>query len=150
MLLVHQGRLLLNLARIPALGDASTLPGGGQDQYESMRDALVREALEETGYTVASQALVGIYEEIYADGSAMRRQSPDYAHKVAHIFRCTLAHEERAEPTEQDSNQTGCAWLPLDALDGIPLQPVCVAQALRALLATPVPLFLGTHIIDRD
>lgn len=40
------------------------LPGGGIDPGESPEDAVVREILEETGFTVKRERLVGVYEPI--------------------------------------------------------------------------------------
>jgi len=42
-------------------------PGGGQNQYETLEEAVRRECLEETGYTVVVDRLAGIFEEICTD-----------------------------------------------------------------------------------
>lgn len=66
-MIVHNGRLLF----IKCAGDGNeqyyVLPGGGQMQYETMEQAVIRECLEETGYSVLPMRFVGLYEEITED-----------------------------------------------------------------------------------
>ena len=60
-LIINNGKILLNKCQ-NSLGDAweaipngavyYDLPGGGQNQYETLTEAVKRECLEETGYTV--------------------------------------------------------------------------------------------------
>ena len=64
-IILDGNRILLNKCHAPQMGDYFSLPGGGQNQYETMEEAVVRECLEETGYTVVPEAFVALYEEIY-------------------------------------------------------------------------------------
>ena len=60
-IIIDNGRMLINKNR-NSLGDMCyglpngaiyyDLPGGGQNQYETLEEAVKRECLEESGYTV--------------------------------------------------------------------------------------------------
>ena len=88
-IILHEGRILLNRCADSRNGTYYALPGGGQNQFEPLEDAVVRECLEETGYRVHPVRLIAVCEEIWND--AERRQKyPEYAHRMLHIFLCTL------------------------------------------------------------
>jgi ADP-ribose pyrophosphatase YjhB (NUDIX family) len=58
--------LIVRRARPPASG-VYTLPGGGVEAGETLREAVVREVIEETGLTVEPVALAGHREVIARD-----------------------------------------------------------------------------------
>jgi 8-oxo-dGTP diphosphatase len=62
--IVRDGRvLLIRRGQAPLLGEWS-LPGGALECGESLRDAAVREAQEETGLTVEVAEMLGVYERV--------------------------------------------------------------------------------------
>jgi 8-oxo-dGTP pyrophosphatase MutT (NUDIX family) len=146
-IILHSNKILLNKCYAPDIGDYFTLPGGGQNQYETMEEAVVRECLEETGYTVVPIAFVALYEEIYTHES-VRQKYPDYAHRILHIFRCSPAKEAPVIPSEQDSGQVECVWLDLNDISAINLLPICMRENICHLIHAASPLYLGTHLID--
>ncbi|HRX58388.1 MAG TPA: NUDIX domain-containing protein, partial [Eubacteriales bacterium] len=85
-------KVLLNKCRDEPNGDYYSLPGGGQEKYETLFEALVRECREETGYRVEPLRFAALMEEI-CDDPFIRETYPDYAHKMLHIFVCTLASQ---------------------------------------------------------
>ena len=146
-IIVHNNKILLDRCHTPDIGNFFTLPGGGQHQYETLEEALVRECLEETGYTVTVKAFVSLYEEIYTSES-IRESHPDYAHKILHIFKCGLANEIKIDPSEQDDGQLECVWLDINEIESIKLLPACVADHIHALIHSKTPLYLGSHFIN--
>ncbi|MBI1739766.1 MAG: NUDIX hydrolase [Acidobacteriales bacterium] len=62
--IVQDGRvLLIRRGQAPLLGDWS-LPGGVLECGETLREATIREAREETGLVVESIEMLGVYERI--------------------------------------------------------------------------------------
>ncbi|MDL2324169.1 NUDIX domain-containing protein [Ruminococcaceae bacterium OttesenSCG-928-A16] len=146
-IILHDNKILLNKCHAPDIGGYFALPGGGQNQYETMEEAVIRECLEETGYTVVPDAFVALYEEIYVRES-VREKYPDYSHKVLHIFRCSIVNAKKGIPLEWDSWQLDCVWIDLDKVDSTNLLPSIVRENLNHLIHSEIPLYLGSHFID--
>lgn len=140
---VHKGRVLLNRCRDDCNGDYYSLPGGGQEQYETLAQALEREMLEETGYQVVPGRFAGLFEEI-CESEQYRAKYPQYAHKMYHFFLCSLESEEALEPTERDSAQLSCEWIPIGELGGENILPKAVGEKLAGIIAGENALFFGT------
>ncbi len=65
--IIRDGRVLIvRRARPPAFG-VFTLPGGGVEAGETLRDAVIREVLEETALSIAPLGLAGYREAIARD-----------------------------------------------------------------------------------
>lgn len=58
--------LLVKRGHAPLLGEWS-IPGGVLEVGETLREAAVREALEETGLTVETAELLGVYDRVLRD-----------------------------------------------------------------------------------
>ena len=114
------------------------MPGGGQEQYETMAEAIRRECLEETGYTVEPVRFAGLMEEICLD-PFIRESYPKYAHKMLHIFICRLSSEKRVIPSETDEAQISTEWVPLEDVPRINLLPVQVREAIDRLINDETP-----------
>lgn len=140
--IINGGKVLLSRCRDPYNGDYYSLPGGGQNTYETMEDAVVRECLEETGYTVRPLRLGALCEEI-CDSPEFRENYPEYAHKMYHIFVCELEDVPQKAPTEQDSMQLESVWVDIADLPSTRLLPDMVGDSIGAIIAGDVPLFLG-------
>ena len=84
-IIIDNDKVLLNKCYDKFNGNYYSLPGGGQDKYESIYDAVIRECKEETGYNVTPVRFCGICEEI-CDNEETRKFYSQYAHKLYHIF----------------------------------------------------------------
>ena len=142
-IILHENKVLLNKSHREDSGDYYALPGGGQNQYETMADAVIRECLEETGYSVIPETLVAVHEEIYVNPE-FQRHHPEHSHKIFHIFRCSLASEEKTKPLEMDTNQTGSCWIYLADVPGIRLFPARVHERFLDTVKAVQPLYLGS------
>lgn len=145
-ILLNDGKILLNRCRDPRNGEYYTLPGGGQNQYETLEEALVRECLEETGYQVRPVAFVALCEEICEEPEE-RERYPEYSHKIHHIFLCELAQKVSALPTETDAMQVSSDWVEVGGLDGLRLLPKVLGDRMEEILSGKVQLFWGSERI---
>ncbi len=148
-IIINDNKLLLNKCRDEYNGEYYSLPGGGQHKFETMTDAVIRECLEETGYTVSPLRFAAICEEI-CDNEDFRQSRPEYAHKMYHIFVCRTLGEKISIPTETDELQTGTEWLDIGAIEGIKLLPKLVGENLHRILTSETPLFLGSEHIEHN
>ncbi len=122
------------------------LPGGGQNQYETLEEAIKRECLEETGYKVHANRMVALYEEIYMD-IELRKQYPAYVHKIYFIFLCDLLEEDVKVVTEKDIDQIESQWIDIKDIANIKLYPEILKTNLQCILTTEKPIFLGSKRI---
>ena len=143
--IIDDRKILLNKCHDKFNGGYYCLPGGGQRTYETMHDAVVRECLEETGYTVSPVRLAAMCEEIC--DSIDRESYPEYAHKMYHVFICALCDKPRVVPSEMDDMQVGTEWVDFDRLSGIRLLPSAVGSSILDIVNGGVPLFLGSEHI---
>ncbi|HEY6932281.1 MAG TPA: NUDIX domain-containing protein [Marmoricola sp.] len=114
------------LTRISAVGHHSgswTLPGGGIDHGESPRQAVVREAREETGLSVRVGALLGV-DDVHFSGTAPNGRLEDF-HGIHLVFAATVPDDAEPRVVESGGTTDAVAWVKvadvregrLDALD---------------------------------
>ena len=126
-LIINDGKILLNKCHDNNNGDYYSLPGGGQNKYERICDAVIRECKEETGYDVIPLKFVALCEEICMD-EYFRVKYPDYAHKMYHIYLCELSGRKATAPSEKDSMQVDIEWIDIENLGKIRLLPNVLAR----------------------
>ena len=94
-LVLNDGKILVNRC-VSRFGDYYALPGGGQREGETLLEAVRRELLEETGYSVAPVRLSGIYERV------CENRESGMSHKLYFVFLCRLEEKQNRTPTERD------------------------------------------------
>ena len=146
-IIIDNGKILLNRCLDKKNGEYYSLPGGGQKKYETFNEAVVRECLEETGYTVTPVRFAALCETI-CDDENYRKKYPDYMHKVYHIFICRLEGAERCIPTETDDFQVESVWIDKSVLPSVRLLPKAVGQNILSIIDGQSPLFLGSEHIN--
>ena len=138
-IVIHEGKVLLNRCHDAHNGEYYSLPGGGQETEE-----FLREVREETGYTVIPEMFVGIGEEI-CDDPVVHEKWPDYIHKMYHIYRCSLDTDvPRIEPTEVDDMQDDCQWVDLERIHEVALLPQMVKDKWDEMVNGQHPVFLDS------
>jgi 8-oxo-dGTP diphosphatase len=127
--------LLVRRGHGPAAGEWS-LPGGRVQYGEQLHEAVVRETREETAVDVVVHRFLGWVERIDTESEPH--------HFVILDFSCTPL--DPRQPLTAGDDATEAAWVPLTALDDLPL----VEGLLDFLLATGViqptePVDLGVE-----
>ena len=135
-IVLHEGRILVNRC-VSRFGDYYALPGGGQEECETLVEAVRRELLEETGLRVAPMRLSGIYERV------CNNREEGVSHKVYFIFLCRLESEDGAPPTGRDRFQVGMEWIDASELRRRNLFPRAIRDNLHSLIGSGETLFLG-------
>lgn len=144
--IIDNGKVLLNKCYDENYGSYYSLPGGGQNTYETLHEALIRECLEETGYRVVPVRFSALCEEI-CDSPKTKELYPEYIHKMYHIFLCKLENKEISEPTEIDDMQISSQWIDIKDLNTIHLEPECLNTNIEKMINGEIPLFLGANHI---
>ena len=145
-ILIQNNSVFLNTCIDRAGETFYELPGGGQNQFETTQQALVRECLEGTGFRVRPIRLAAIGEEIYKD-EILRTLYLDYSHKLFQIFVVELADEVRREPTELDNDQIDSGWIPIEQVPSLPLRPTCVREHFLEILNSDAPIYFDTTYV---
>ena len=152
-IIINSGKMLINKNKnslgnicygLPNGAIYYDLPGGGQNQYETLEEAVKRECLEESGYTVTIDWLAAIYEEISINRK-MRTEYEQYAHKVNFIFICRLADEPIKQPVEKDLDMLESIWVNIDDMKNIPLYPQIINSNLDLILKSGSVFYLGSE-----
>lgn len=141
-IILHKDKVLVNKCLTQNNEVYYDLPGGGQNQFETMEDAVIREVLEETGYKVNVVRFLALAEEIY-DNNELREKYFDYSHRVLHIFLVQLASEKVEEITEKDWQQEESIWMSFEDVDKVSFRPRQLSGRIRDLVEDNHAQYLG-------
>lgn len=113
-IIVERGRVVLvKRGHAPLAGEWS-IPGGALEIGETLREAVVREVLEETGIAVEPSELLGVYDRVLRD-----KEGRTLYHYVLIDFLCRrLDGEPRASGDAQEAR-----WFTRQELTRLPLPP---------------------------
>ena len=125
--LIQEGETLLVIRYRHPSGEWYTLPGGGQQNGESITATVAREVLEETGAEVIVGELRFVRECIsgpHAPGV------PEGYHQVDLVFVCTLQTSPEGG-TGADPNQIAIEWRTIRELRHLPFYPQPLLDAIE-------------------
>lgn len=141
-IIMHNNRILVNRCVNTQGGVYFDLPGGGQNQFETLEEALVREVLEETGYKIKVGPFVAVAEEI-CDNEELRKTYFDYTHRLLHIFLAVLTDEPKREVREPDWQQQSSIWIPIAEADTLIFRPANLSGKIASLISGEQVQYLG-------
>lgn len=128
--IVENGCLLVLELR-DAQGIYYKLPGGGQERFETMEQALVRECAEEVNLQVQPGKLLWLADHII---DRSHNSGIEQWHQTEAFFRCYITGTASPQPGHMpDTDQVGTAWLPLDEIEHLRLYPLTMRHLLGAL-----------------
>lgn len=142
-IILHNDKILVNRCVTAQNEEYYDLPGGGQNQYETMEEAVIREVYEETGYKVRIIRFLALAEEIY-DNAELRAKYYDYSHRVLHIFLAELVSDTCSEATEIDFQQEESKWMSFDEIDNVKFRPIQLSGRIKDLVCNNHPQYLGS------
>jgi 8-oxo-dGTP diphosphatase len=120
-IIVEDGRVLLvKRGHAPLLGEWS-IPGGMLELGETVRDAVKREALEETGLRVEPVELLGVFDRVVRD-----EQGRLQYHYVLIDFLCRHIAGDLCAAGDADE----CRWFSVEEMERLPL-PSDTAEVIR-------------------
>lgn len=122
------------------IGDAGeewySMPGGGQEPEETLREAVCREVLEELGIHVKCRELLFVVEGVHGERF----------HRVDLIFHCEFIQEIPHAVLRKDTNQVGVEWLDISTLNLQPLYPSKLRrQIMNFCEGKPYRVYLGNE-----
>ena len=141
-LIVEGNRILLNRCVTEGGEVYYDLPGGGQNQFESMEEAVVREVLEETGRRIRVVRFAALGETIFEDPE-LREKYFEYSHRMFHIFLAEIDDGGVVEPAEMDFQQEASVWLELEEADKVEFRPAALDGRISQLVRGGMPVYLG-------
>ena len=142
-LIIDDGKVLCTRNR-DLLGDFFLLPGGGQNHGETLRQAVIRECLEEIGAMVEPGNLYFVREYISANHELA--EFDDSIHQIEFIFLCTLRETVNSRiSTAEDAMQTGVEWLRINELTNYRFYPGSLIPQLQNF---PPIDFSGVYLGD--
>jgi 8-oxo-dGTP diphosphatase len=111
--IVEHDRVALVKRGHPPLAGEWSIPGGVLEVGEMLREAVIREALEETGLTVEPGEILGVYDRLVREGERV------LYHYVLIDFRCQRVSGELKPGSDADA----VGWFRGEEIDGLNLAP---------------------------
>lgn len=121
------------------------LPGGGQDEGESLPQTVRRECREELGLSVDVGPLRMIRE--FVPKNHDRSTSPFSVQCIDFIFRCSVAGAAQLNLGSQpDEEALEARWIDIDEALSLPLYPAVLKAHWRTLVTGDEPIYVGDHL----
>jgi 8-oxo-dGTP diphosphatase len=129
--IIKDDALLVILGRGELGDEYYYLPGGGQEKFETLEQALKRECFEEIDAKVIVGDLIFVRDFI-AKNHKLTASDPDF-HQIDFFFECSLEPGEIPKNgSSPDSEQQSVYWLPLSELADANLYPAKLKTVLLA------------------
>lgn len=142
-LVIQDGRLLCTANR-GGIDEFLLLPGGGQEPFENLHEALARECEEELGTGIGLEIGDLVLVRDYVGRNHEFAAYDQEFHQVELMFACRLAHPEKVgNGTSHDIHQFGVVWVPLAEVAESLLYPKVLRTRIGPEGLRPGPTYLG-------
>ena len=141
-IIIINGEILL-LKHEDQDGDWYCLPGGGQENGETLKEALIRECMEEIGATVEVKDVLFIRDYI-AKNHEFKDEESLNTHQIELMFECSI--DENYIPftgMNPDSTQKEVLWIELKDLSKLRFYPKEMISYLQKDIDNRVKIYLG-------
>ncbi len=141
-IIIENGKILL-LRHEDQEGDWYALPGGGQENGETLKEALIRECQEEINTAIRVKDVLFIRDYIAKNHEFKDEVSFD-THQLEIMFECSI--DEPYIPisgANPDSTQKDVLWIELDQLLNLRFYPKQMINILQNISIKPTALYLG-------
>ena len=141
-IIIENGKILL-LKHEDQDGDWYCLPGGGQENGETLKEALIRECMEEIGATVEVKDVLFIRDYI-AKNHEFKDEESLNTHQIELMFECSI--DENYIPftgMNPDSTQKEVLWIELKDLSKLRFYPKEMISYLQKDIDNRVKIYLG-------
>lgn len=133
--IIQNERILLT-KNVDENGFFYLFPGGGQEKYEELKDAVVRECIEEIGCSVEVKDILYIREYIGKNHQFAEWDAD--IHQVEFYFECVMENKEEIfNGHNPDETQVGVEWIELSRLHEIRVYPFDLVKPLTERISTP-------------
>lgn len=140
-IIIEDGKILFTKNK-DDLGVYYLLPGGGQNYFENLVDALKRECLEEISAEVEVHDLKFVRD--YISGNHEFADENDKYHQVEFMFRCSLKEDQNPGVGEiPDIYQIGVEWLSIDRLHEYRIYPKALIPHIRNMESEDSKVYVG-------
>ena len=138
--IIRDSHLLLLRKEYEDNTERYVLPGGSQDEGETLETALQRECLEEIGTEVTVEGIIYL-----ADFFKPRGTTPQtYRQQVEYFFCCEVPGSyEAMNGHRPDKHQVDVVWVPLKKLDTINLFPSELSRLFMQDKLSSHAIYLG-------
>ena len=139
--IVRNEEILLNHCRAGTV-EYYALPGGGQEEGETLEETLQRECEEEIGTRVDVQRLLYVREIVVAHHSFTYLE--EAAHQVEHLFECQVPDDY--EPhcgSGSDAQQIAVVWMGAEALAKVRVNPSTLRDLMDPARRDQLPMYWG-------
>ncbi len=123
-MVIDGNRVLLSVRGKAPSKDNWGLPGGAVEVGETVREAVVREILEETGVTVKPVKLITVFDSIHRDEDDRVRY-----HYILFEYLCEYVSGE----VTPNSDAPDARWVEFNDLDSIDIMPITKKFLLKVL-----------------
>jgi 8-oxo-dGTP diphosphatase len=141
-IIIAGGKILL-LKHEDKDGDWYSLPGGGQENGETLIEALIRECQEEINATVEVKDILFIRDYIGKNHEFKDEEEPG-THQVEIMFECSITDTYLpVAGANPDSTQKEVLWVDLAELSNLRFYPKQMITVLQSISTSQSGIYLG-------